>query len=146
MIYAKDLHVGQHVTHFQYGDGEIRRIDVSDNTIYVEFPKEYLTVWYGVNDPDIAYGSADMTEVPVDCEGMSSSGVPLQPRSKHYQDMGIDVLTFCKANLEGFSGYEGALMLPITKYIWRRKDNRLEDLLKARDFLDLLIAYEEEHV
>lgn len=129
--------MGQHITHFQYGDGEIRRIDRSDNTIYVEFPKEHLTVWYGVNDPDIAYDP---------CEGMSTSGVPLQPRSKHYQDMGIDVLTFCKANLESFSGYEGALMLPITKYIWRRKDNRLEDLLKARDFLDLLIAYEEEHV
>lgn len=144
MIYAKDLHVGQQVTDPAFGVGRIKTVDVSDNTIYVEFPDVDMKLWYGVNSPEIII-SIKNAEVPVECGGMSASGVPLQPRSAHYQDMGIDVLTFCKANLEGFSGYEGALMLPITKYIWRHKDNRYEDLLKARDFLNLLIEYEEEH-
>ena len=75
---------------------------------------------------------------------LSVSGIPMEARSSHYQHMGIDILTFCKANLGGFDGYEGALMLPITKYVWRHKDNRVEDLKKARDFLDVLIKYTEE--
>lgn len=64
-------------------------------------------------------------------------------RNVHYQNMGIDILTFCKANLSP-EGYEGALMKDITKYVWRRKNNRLEDLQKANDYLKLLIQFEKE--
>lgn len=73
----------------------------------------------------------------------SDCGVPIADRSKTYHGMGIDIITFCKFNLDNFDGFEGAMMLPITKYVWRQKDNRVEDLMKARDFLDVLIEYEK---
>lgn len=157
MITFDDVQVGQLVTNSDT-IGQILLKDEHDKSIYVEFrwtdsmeagkrwylPEEFhkLDLYTGAipNCPWTLKVPSTLTE----CKGMSDSGVPLQPRSAHYQNMGIDILTFCKANLGDFSGYEGALMLPITKYIWRRKDNRLEDLKKARDFLDLLIAHEEE--
>lgn len=157
MITFDDVHVGQLVTNSDTV-GQILLKDECEKSIYVEFPEDssrepkkrwYLSEEFWLLDlckggiPDGPW-ELKVPSALTECKGMSNSGVPLQPRSAHYQNMGIDILTFCKANLGDFSGYEGALMLPITKYIWRRKDNRLEDLKKARDFLDLLIAYEEE--
>lgn len=160
MVKFEEVRVGYLVTNVLTGEiGQILLKDSRDHSLYVEH--RYMDTaerkhkdWYMSEDLcnlDLYTGSLPnihwTLKTPstlTECRGMSDSGVPLQPRSAHYQNMGIDILTFCKANLGDFSGYEGALMLPITKYIWRRKDNRLEDLKKARDFLDLLIAHEEE--
>lgn len=159
MITFDDVQVGQLVKNTITNKiGQILLKDIRDGSIYVEFKwdhsMESLKLWYTGelfeslelytgSIPDISW-TLEVPSTLTERRGMSDSGAPLEHRSAHYQNMGIDILTFCKANLGDFSGYEGALMLPITKYIWRHKDNRLEDLKKARDFLDLLIAHEEE--
>lgn len=157
MITFDDVQVGQLVSKFD-AIGQILLKDERDKAIYIEFKydnlMESLKLWYVPEEfwlldlytgaiPDYPW-TLKVPSTLTERRCMSDSGVPLEHRSAHYQNMGIDILTFCKANLGDFSGYEGALMLPITKYIWRHKDNRLEDLKKARDFLDLLIAHEEE--
>lgn len=56
----------------------------------------------------------------------------------HYKTMKMQPLEYILANNLGFC--EGA----VVKYISRRKGNRIEDLKKARHFIEILIAEEEK--
>jgi len=65
--------------------------------------------------------------------------IDVQEGGSHYKDMPIQVVTFCMANGIGFM--EGSAI----KYLCRwQKKNGIQDLKKARHFIDLLIEYEEE--
>jgi hypothetical protein len=55
----------------------------------------------------------------------------------HYKSMAIQPVQFALENNLGFC--EGN----VVKYVVRRKGNRIEDLKKARHYLDLLIEFEE---
>ena len=60
-----------------------------------------------------------------------------QEGGDHYRKMAIQPWDIIEAhNLDFWSGN-------VIKYILRRKDNRLEDLKKARHYLDYLIEREE---
>lgn len=63
-------------------------------------------------------------------------------KPSYYRNMGIDVISFCQANDIAFA--EGNII----KYVCRWKNkNGLEDLYKARDYLNRLIKkvkHEEE--
>ena len=57
----------------------------------------------------------------------------------HYSELGIDPVTYCMANALGCCEFS------VVKYVtrWRAKGG-LEDLHKARHFLQILIDYETE--
>jgi len=63
----------------------------------------------------------------------------------HYKTGGIEAIEGIEASMgpEAFAGY---LKGSVTKYLWRyeKKGKPLEDLKKARWFLDRLIAAQEE--
>ena len=61
-----------------------------------------------------------------------------QVGGKHYTQLGIEPWDIIKANKLNF--WEGNII----KYVLRRKGNRLEDLEKAKHYLDFLIEYEKE--
>ncbi|WP_078392042.1 DUF3310 domain-containing protein [Shouchella patagoniensis] len=67
-------------------------------------------------------------------------------RPSHYESK-IDPLTYMKANMSQ-ANYEGFLIGNVIKYVTRYpKKNGLEDLKKARDYLDKAIdLYEEGHI
>ena len=131
MITFDDVRVGQLVS--SVGSiGQILLKDERAKSIYVEFKEDSSMkpqkLWY----PTGAFWMLDLY----------TGDIPDYPWA-------LKVPTLTKGtgmseSVGDFSGYEEALMLPITEYIWRHKDNRLEDLKKARDFLDLLIELEEE--
>jgi hypothetical protein len=56
----------------------------------------------------------------------------------HYASQKIDVYEFCLANELGM--LEGN----VVKYVTRRKDNRLEDLKKAKQTIERLIQHEQD--
>ena len=134
MITFDDVRVGQLVS--SVGSiGQILLKDERAKSIYVEFKEDSSMkpqkLWY----PTGAFWMLDLY----------TGDIPDYPWVLKVPS----TLTECKGMSESvgdFSEYEEALMLPITEYIWRHKDNRLEDLKKARDFLDLLIEWEEELV
>lgn len=69
---------------------------------------------------------------------MEPSASARQVGGSHYCGMAIQPAEFCHANGIGF--IEGCVI----KYVCRwRKKNGVEDLRKARHFLDLLIEFEE---
>jgi hypothetical protein len=61
----------------------------------------------------------------------------------HYNQNGFEYIKVAKAILDNTSinGYQGALWFNIGKYWWRmfHKNTPLENALKARDYLNLLI-------
>jgi len=61
-----------------------------------------------------------------------------QVGGKHYTKLAIEPWDIIKANKLNF--WEGNII----KYVLRRKGNRLEDLEKAKHYLDFLIEYEKE--
>lgn len=64
-----------------------------------------------------------------------------QVGGKHYQEMKIDVIDFCHINNIPFN--EGSAI----KYLCRwRKKNGVEDLKKARNFIDRIIEKEEANL
>ena len=70
---------------------------------------------------------------------------PINPN--HYKQGGIELKDFIKPILENpkVNGYEGGLMINIVKYVTRHKEkNGIEDLKKARWFLEELINYQEK--
>ena len=73
----------------------------------------------------------------VECQ---TTNVPLntQVGGNHYKNFKIQPAEFSEKN--GLSFCEGNVI----KYIARKKDNRLEDLKKARHYIDMLIQFEEE--
>ena len=63
----------------------------------------------------------------------------------HYKSGGIEAIEGIEASM-GPEAYAGYLKGSVTKYLWRyeKKGKPLEDLKKARWFLDRLIAAQEK--
>lgn len=66
------------------------------------------------------------------------SALDHQEGGSHYKDKPIQPVKYCMANGIGFM--EGSVIKYVTR--WRDKGG-VQDLKKARHFLDLLIEYEE---
>jgi len=63
------------------------------------------------------------------------------PKNEHYKGLGMEPLEYIEAN--GWS--EGFYIGNIIKYVTRYKHkNGVEDLIKAMDYLDRLIKFEEK--
>lgn len=64
----------------------------------------------------------------------------------HYQSKnGFEVIDVIEAFTEELNGYEGFMIGNVIKYICRyKKKNGIEDLEKARNYLDSLIKKEKE--
>jgi len=61
-------------------------------------------------------------------------------RNSHYNNLEIQPFDYIMANKLGFA--EGNIIKYVSRYLYK---NGLEDLLKARDYLDTLIQKLEEH-
>jgi hypothetical protein len=74
-----------------------------------------------------------------------NEGVDVVNSPPHYKTGGIEAIEAIEASMgpEAFAGY---LKGSVTKYLWRyeKKGKPLEDLKKARWFLDRLIAAQEK--
>ncbi len=63
---------------------------------------------------------------------------------KHYQKGGLECIDVIKAATDGLTGIEAFCIGNSLKYQWRWKEkNGIEDLKKARWYLDYLIGLEE---
>lgn len=82
------------------------------------------------NDPP-EYDPAEVLPPPKD------NPLDVQVGGDHYKKMKIQPVVFIMANNLGFC--EGN----VVKYVCRQKGARLQDLKKARHYLDILIADEE---
>jgi hypothetical protein len=69
------------------------------------------------------------------------SALDIQTGGSHYKDLKIQPVEYIHANDLGFC--EGSVIKYITR--WRAK-NGIEDLKKARHFIDLLIEFESNVV
>ena len=59
---------------------------------------------------------------------------------KHYCKGGVESIEFVKAAVSNLSGFEAVCVANIIKYAWRYKEkNGLEDVMKARKYLEWLI-------
>lgn len=65
-----------------------------------------------------------------------------QVGGSHYNSMAIQPAEYCLANMS-IEEIRGAMKWNIQRYTWREKENRLEDLKKARHYLDIWIEAEE---
>ena len=61
----------------------------------------------------------------------------------HYTWRGEECLTIISAMTDGSDGYEGYCIGNIIKYLYRypRKGDMVQDLEKAREYMDMLIRY-----
>lgn len=91
------------------------------------------------------------TKEQLECEAAKQAelkkeiAAPLYNRQPHYEG-GIDPITFGKDNLSS-SEMNGFYKMNVIKYVARcDRKNGLEDLQKARDYLNLLIAAYEKNV
>jgi len=67
-----------------------------------------------------------------------STSLDKQVGGNHYKKMKIQIVEFCHANSLDF--FQGCII----KYVCRDKgENRIQDLEKARHFLDMLIEFEK---
>jgi len=64
-------------------------------------------------------------------------------RSDHYKVQGIDTIKRVKANLS-LEQQKGICQFNIDKYLWREKEQNVEDLRKISDYLEWLTAIEME--
>ena len=76
----------------------------------------------------------------IDTKPYSSAARDVQVGGTHYKDMPIQPVEFIHRNGIGFC--EGAAIKYLAR--WRAKGG-LQDLRKARHFIDLLIEMEEQH-
>ena len=59
---------------------------------------------------------------------------------KHYCKGGVESIDFVRAAVSNLSGFEAVCVANIIKYAWRYKEkNGLEDVMKARKYLEWLI-------
>lgn len=65
----------------------------------------------------------------------------------HYTSGKIECIDAIEAATEDLTGFEGMLTGNTIKYLWRwKRKNGIEDLRKARWYLDKLIAHTERQV
>lgn len=63
----------------------------------------------------------------------------------HYNYCGIECMTVIKALTSIIGGFEGFCVGNIIKYVWRyKRKNGIEDLKKAKEYIDQLITYLED--
>lgn len=61
-------------------------------------------------------------------------------KPKHYMRGGVECKDMIKAAVSNLSGFEAYVIGNAIKYLWRWKDkNGIEDLKKAREYIDMLI-------
>ena len=109
-----------------------------------EYAGDIMAYW----DASVSPATVKACAVYLDKEGnfkpasgeCQTTKVPLntQVGGNHYKNFKIQPAEFSEKN--GLSFCEGNVI----KYIARKKDNRLEDLKKARHYIDMLIQFEEE--
>ena len=65
----------------------------------------------------------------------------------HYTAGGIECIDALRAACTGLNGFEGYCTAAAIKYLWRwkKKDNRIQDLEKAKWYIDKLIEEEKKH-
>jgi hypothetical protein len=63
------------------------------------------------------------------------------PKNEHYKKCAIEPITYIEANGWGPEFYLGNIIKYVTRY---KHKNGVEDLIKARDYLDRLIKLEEK--
>lgn len=88
------------------------------------------------------YGTQDVHSTDTLAEGIDSIDTPAtatQIGGTHYRDMAIQPIEYILANGIGFA--EGNVIKYVSR--WKAK-NGVEDLKKARHFLDMLIEFEEQ--
>lgn len=80
-----------------------------------------------------------------DALNADEGGVDVVNSPPHYKTGGIEAIEGIEASM-GPEAYAGYLKGSVTKYLWRyeKKGKPLEDLKKARWFLDRLIAAQEK--
>ena len=79
-------------------------------------------------------------EIEVDDEPGETSDMIHHP--DHYNWKGEECITLIRIMCRGEEGFDGYCKGNVVKYIFReRKKNGIEDLKKARAYLDLLINY-----
>jgi len=93
--------------------------------------------------PDISLSSIDDTVAAAARPASKRQAYPpvaldLQVGGSHYKDMAIQPVEYIHAN--GIGYFEGCVIKYVSR--WRNK-NGVEDLHKARHFLDLLIEFED---
>lgn len=67
-----------------------------------------------------------------------STAMSNQVGGTHYKDLGIQPLELTLKNM-GLEAFEGACYTKINKYMIRNKDDKVEQLKKARHVLDMWI-------
>jgi hypothetical protein len=77
-------------------------------------------------------------------EGVASAFDPVE-KPQHYNSGGIEAIAGIEASMSP-EGYAGYLKGNVMKYLWRyeKKANPVEDLKKARWYLDRLIAVRQK--
>lgn len=78
------------------------------------------------------------TIVPELLDSAASCALTTQVGGNHYKDMPIQPVEYIHKN--GIGYFEGCVIKYVSR--WRKK-NGVEDLKKARHFLDLLIEFED---
>ena len=103
----------------------IEEVKVGDSVINVGLSMEFIV---DSVDGDKLYDSDGYWSLIEDCE-LKPKQAPTKP--KHYQTNTIDVIDFCSAYNLNFNRGN------VVKYVCRagRKDNELEDLEKALDYI-----------
>jgi hypothetical protein len=78
-------------------------------------------------------------------DALNEGNVDVVNSPPHYKSGGIEAIEGIEASM-GPEAYAGYLKGSVTKYLWRyeKKGKPLEDLKKARWFLDRLIAAQEK--
>ena len=108
---------------------EVTVLDISQNSVLV---RGYAAKAWWMRDIDCKPVEPEAVEKP--------TSDPVNP--SHYKQGGIECIEAIKAAL--LDGFDDYLVGNIIKYIWRRKwKNGIEDLKKARWYLDRLIQEEE---
>lgn len=103
-------------------------------------PNDRLPYWEPISFPLKRQPTAPPAAAPAVDSAEKPSALTIQLAGSHYKDMPIQPVEFCHANGIGF--IEGGVI----KYVCRwRKKNGIEDLKKARHFLDVLIELEERN-
>jgi hypothetical protein len=130
--------IGDPVVSYDGRRGVVEAINVVD-----EFP---ITVRHSMREQvsykfcGVKHDDDPMGKDPVIKQPLTSTSDPVNP--SHYKQGGIECIEAIKAAL--LDGFDDYLVGNIIKYIWRRKwKNGVEDLKKARWYLDRLIQEEE---
>ena len=111
--------------------GTVVRVDLGENPLVkVAFLEE----------PSIEMFHSRFKKV---AETVVEKAINRQVGGTHYKSLGVQPLELTLQNM-GFLAFEGACYTKINKYMIREKDNKVEQLKKARHILDIWIEEAEK--